>query len=224
MTRRVRWPTSRVMRSILLSLVIVAMFPACSKKSDSGGAPAAKPVEQAAATAPKPSAIHTLSPADEKALVGGLLDKPVRLVAPTGEQAKIEAKKHLNGKTWVVDVLANGVVIDTIDSGIADDAHQQAENGVVQYGVEVALGASGPTIADGAVVAAIVSKLTGKPATTYEARVVLWDAGAKKFAVARKLHVEEVWSPEDDGGDNDKMMGERAMEKDHALDKKPARR
>ncbi len=107
--------------------------------------------------------------------------------SPSGESITVAAKKRLNGNTWMVDLLIDGRVIETIDTG----AEKESADGFKQY--DPLAGVAG--IAEGVLFISGSSKLTGKPDDKYDSRVLAWDAGKKQLVVARSIVFEVAYDP-----------------------------
>ncbi len=195
------------MKKLTRLVCVLVLAVGCSKgdsKPESAAkaetpAPAPKPVEPAPAApvADKPVADKPVAdPAPAKA--GEEADR--QMVAAIEDRAKVEFMPEQDPK-WipaevttrvqrgkvVVDVLADGKVIDTIDSGVdKGDLHMEAR---------AKIGAT----KDGVVAVVSANKVTGKPADSYMARVYTWNASAKKFELGRKIEFEDAYDPAVDG-------------------------
>lgn len=106
----------------------------------------------------------------------------------TGDLLTLTVKQRIKDGKWVTDVISDGKVFDTIESGVEkDDIHMEARSAI--------------NIArkEGVLVVVSANKVTGKPADYYTGVVYTWDAAAKVLKPSRKIQHEDVYDPETDG-------------------------
>jgi hypothetical protein len=195
-----------------LTIAFVLFAAACGKSSDATQ-PAAKPAEAVpakpvpakpaptAAARPKPVTPPPASaaPATGKAtqadrdLVASIAPDKSQLTwtTPSGEHVKVEARKRIVKDAFVVDLVVDGRVLETVQTG----AEKPDENGFSHYEPKAYVG----PIPQGVLFVGGTSKITGKPDEQFDARVLTWDKASQQLVIARKIQFEDLYDPSTGG-------------------------
>ena len=166
----------------------------CSPNEMTGDAksPTASSVDRQTATveAPRPEAPKPApKPIDDKDLVrkATVRQDSVDFTAPTGDKVTVKTSLRVDGDHFVVDVVINDKVIETIPTL----AEKPGPDGFHHFEPK----ASVSSLANGILVVTATVKVTGKPDEQYDARVLAWNDTSKTLEVARKIAFEDAYDP-----------------------------